>query len=1833
MDPWQSTNTEGPGDGDSEVIEIIPMDEYDTFKAKAKASLSWILCKAYQDKVPAEFIDPFYDKTEGSWQIKPRLANLLASSELYCQACRTMFGENASQWKGHWSIIQVLSRKGIYSGSDSVDVTETILMQSAPFKLKAHLALIDALMTAFSREIMSIERVTQTVRRFASFNASSELPSDTEDAILFWVNKVCVTVQRKLETSHDTVIEGETNQKVRIVSSKTQESISVPVMESLTEDMGDGCSLATLLSFYCPQILKTEDVCLKSNVGIADSLYNLRLIRSFCVQHLPNKTWHFNYEDLLYTYNTVKLNIMVMIAELFYWFEIKHLPIVTGAGLGQSADLANEFRPIAQTNDYPGSSNFPRESVVAWPEKSGQNRRQLQDTEQSHASSNLLANVSIDSDMNASFSSGSIDLGDLDNSPRVNTDRSQPNTAASQNENVIQFSLSKKGGTPFPQKQNTPFPDHSVELQSVNSGVDSRFSNDEESLSRGDNLHESAFQSPRGENSEYYSSKGDNLEPLIPARLKPAKEKINNHTKEEERGEIPKRKTPSPPKTKKTVQIDPHLAVINRSEVLESSETITPLPGESSGNFYEQSDRTKLGQGQSVVTSQPGDSSKKFEAFFIRGSVSDSEEIHTARSDATVAESYVIDQISTPEAARAAGIPIIDEYNLTPTRRLSREGSVASSKSSGDYSDHESHKIHIDHKAQESINKMNNNNDMRRVNENDFSDPSRFILQKPVIVSKLNRDGDKPKGNAINFAQIKQMKQFGHVDNSGLIYMQHGQEEERKPSSLKDNFQKKQQEKKTTFNTLPSQRTWQNINVESNSQAEASPNDISTANESTSQEFLKIRMKLEEKRKAIERKKHSQEIQQQKIRQRLGKAAFLHVVAKPKDDSSAVTTHETIRENPPARMVTSDPELPLATSSDSRISSASSSPMRSPSTSNHNKASRAVSRDDLQQTIENVRKKWFTEDDMVAPRIPNQSDSPETIQNGMTRDDSLNESEFRNEEYASRRPVFDRRSASAERVVSLADQGQPEVRGYGDDGARQNINRRSISADRQPVTSLMQQNQLEGVIQDGMCRRSLSIERESREGSRNQSESPANRTESYDQYNNSLDKLNQSLTDLQGEIMKLSLKQRKPENAAENVQSSQRSRSKSPPRDLEVREKNTPERSKTATDNESALSHSKGQGRSASEPRQVAPEYNDEQIGNYMSQTLPRPQGYGSPYVLQNQVTMAGPTGPVYGTPSNFMAGPNQGGIPPTAQQYGSYIMGPGTQQPMVPMHQQMAGPYQHSPPQVFGGSPGMYPGQHYPQQMVSPQNQPYTNIYASPTHTQFQTLPHMAGTYTTSAHQPVAFTPPGTHGMPFDAGNQFVHQMPLAGTQPPNSQQSVPKEESRNLNDIQSDMRNNENANKASDKVIKQSIDKTGKNSDIVSSDNNEFGSSVIADFAQKFEERNTPPRESKDTSVRRSRSESRSSSESKGRSASLGATQDTAAVGYVIGHDETSLDQTAEEEMLKKKEKIEKMRLKRQEEQERKRQKIEQEMNRKREAERAKQEEAERRKLEEKARREQIFKQYLEKKEEDEDGPKREKPKQKSRPKSMFVKVGPGADLGDGVEACSSNEDLSARSSNVSAGANNSAYFFTLPRSRPNHNSMTMSLHTLNQHNGSGEGRNLAYGGLTHRRPPSPDLYRIRKGQRSAESSEAGSAHGSDYSGPKLFVKPSAKSNRHIIINAISHCCLAGSVNTEQKNKVLEEVAKSSAKHFIILFRDASCGYRGLYGFDPDSEDCFKIVGVGPRSIQHDMVEKYFKYNSGGKSFSELSSTKHLSVSIDAVALQNAVWKPSKAPAKGFR
>lgn len=45
-------------------------------------------------------------------------------------------------------------------------------------------------MMAYTVEMISIEKVVSSVKRFSNFSASKELPFDLEDAMLFWINKV-----------------------------------------------------------------------------------------------------------------------------------------------------------------------------------------------------------------------------------------------------------------------------------------------------------------------------------------------------------------------------------------------------------------------------------------------------------------------------------------------------------------------------------------------------------------------------------------------------------------------------------------------------------------------------------------------------------------------------------------------------------------------------------------------------------------------------------------------------------------------------------------------------------------------------------------------------------------------------------------------------------------------------------------------------------------------------------------------------------------------------------------------------------------------------------------------------------------------------------------------------------------------------------------------------------------------------------------------------------------------------------------------------------------------------------------------------------------------------------------------------------------------------------------------------------------------------------------------------------------------------------------------------------------------------------------------------------
>ncbi|KAM7409581.1 hypothetical protein PAMA_001188 [Pampus argenteus] len=159
------------------------------------------------------------------------------------------------------------------------------------------------------------------------------------------------------------------------------------------------------------------------------------------------------------------------------------------------------------------------------------------------------------------------------------------------------------------------------------------------------------------------------------------------------------------------------------------------------------------------------------------------------------------------------------------------------------------------------------------------------------------------------------------------------------------------------------------------------------------------------------------------------------------------------------------------------------------------------------------------------------------------------------------------------------------------------------------------------------------------------------------------------------------------------------------------------------------------------------------------------------------------------------------------------------------------------------------------------------------------------------------------------------------------------------------------------------------------------------------------------------------------------------------------------------------------------------------------------------------------------------------------------------------------------------------------------------------------------------SPSRSSSRNGEKDWENGSTTSSvtSNTEYTGPKLYKEPSAKSNKHIIQNALSHCCLAGKVNEGQKNKILEEMEKSEANNFLVLFRDAGCQFRSLYTYCPETEEINKLAGIGPKSISRKMIDGLYKYNSDKKQFSQIPA-KTMSACVDAVTIHSHLWQTKK-------
>lgn len=380
-------------------------------------------------------------------------------------------------------------------------------------------------------------------------------------------------------------------------------------------------------------------------------------------------------------------------------------------------------------------------------------------------------------------------------------------------------------------------------------------------------------------------------------------------------------------------------------------------------------------------------------------------------------------------------------------------------------------------------------------------------------------------------------------------------------------------------------------------------------------------------------------------------------------------------------------------------------------------------------------------------------------------------------------------------------------------------------------------------------------------------------------------------------------------------------------------------------------------------------------------------------------------------------------------------------------------------------------------------------------------------------------------------------------------------------------------------------------------------------------------------------------------------------------------SFGQPSEEELARMKERVMLLELRRKEEAEQRRQEKEAEAQRRRDEQRLQEMEFERKKQEEKQRRERILEQHQLSKREEQDRPQplpfasspagsavqlrsRASPARAARNSVNRHSYAGGGGVGTGaIDFYSSLSNIAEHPmpGDVQGAGPTSANVFerlTAPSPVPG---MT-GAHGQNRQNGGHnyyghaepqalqqQQQQSMYGGMGGA-SAGPSATLTRYGSMSSLSARAPTPAFGQFERPatqdgidplKLFVAPSFKSNRSIIINAISHCVLPGAVNADVKSRVLEDIARSDAKHLLILFRDARLQYRGVYAFNIDTGEATKICGQGPKGITEDMLEGFYKYNSGSKSFSVITSTHHLSVTIDAMTIKDTLWQKPLGPA----
>ncbi|XP_041450292.1 patronin isoform X19 [Drosophila obscura] len=294
-------------------------------QARQRASVKWLLSKAFNNRVPDNLKEPFYRDHENQERLKPQIIVELGNATLYCQTLSNLYSDPNYQSLNHWSIIQTLARKGVpVAESSDMPITETVLIQTNPLRINAHMSVIESLMVLYAKEISSGDRIMSAIRRISGSNYQTPQGQTYEQALLAWISHACAALKKRIIKEVETGMPDENGSRLQ--------TPDIPPVRDF-QDLCDGICLALLIAYYCPKVVPWTSVRINYLPAVEDSIHNILLVGNFSQKHLPYGVFHMTPEDVTFMRGSMKLNLVLLLTDLFNLFEIHPAKCVCYPGM------------------------------------------------------------------------------------------------------------------------------------------------------------------------------------------------------------------------------------------------------------------------------------------------------------------------------------------------------------------------------------------------------------------------------------------------------------------------------------------------------------------------------------------------------------------------------------------------------------------------------------------------------------------------------------------------------------------------------------------------------------------------------------------------------------------------------------------------------------------------------------------------------------------------------------------------------------------------------------------------------------------------------------------------------------------------------------------------------------------------------------------------------------------------------------------------------------------------------------------------------------------------------------------------------------------------------------------------------------------------------------------------------------------------------------------------------------------------------------------------------------------------------------------------------------